>query len=56
MAKRKTQIDRAIESLEAKRSVLELAIQELRTEASKKPARRSKAKAEPAPALLDSNR
>lgn len=38
MAKKKSQIDRAIESLEAKRAVLDAAIAELRQEQAKKPA------------------
>lgn len=37
MARRKTQIDKAIESLEAERAVLDAAISKLRQEQAKKP-------------------
>lgn len=38
MAKKKSGIDKAIEALEAKRAVLDLAISELKAEQAKKPA------------------
>lgn len=41
---KKTQIDRAIDGLEAKRRVLEMAIMELREQQARKPARKPKAK------------
>lgn len=43
MAKRKSQVERAIESLEAERAVLDAAIAKLRQELAKKPAPKRKA-------------
>jgi cell division protein FtsB len=44
MAKRKSQVERAIESLEAERAVLDAAINKLRQELAKKPAAKPTAK------------
>jgi hypothetical protein len=43
MAKKKSQIERAIESLEAERAVLDAAIAKLKAELAKKPAVKRKA-------------
>jgi len=48
MAKKKSQLERAIESLEADKAVLESAISRLRQELAKQPKKRQKADARPA--------
>lgn len=48
MAKKKSQLDRAIEALEAERAVLDMAITRLKQQRDQAPARKARTKAKPA--------